>query len=285
METSIQIEEEKSKSYELLPDERCKNLVALTLENVSRVEAMIRMDSNYTMSGNVDAIPSKRTNGTLYYGSTAYWMTLLKRIVNGENNIESKVVKDGKIEQKILGWKDVCIEAIAAVDRENSTHLNVANGREVFLQNLTKIYLSGNLISLLKCPQYIAKEFIINLLNPSVLVNMERNKRNYKYERKSYSFTTKFCHYACYYLFDGKPEQDNFSIYDDILGKSVGAYAQHYDIDNIPHNKKDFQNYATYSKVIDNIRLKAAEETGYLISRNGFDHLLWYYHKGHPIQK
>ena len=266
-----------------MPDKRCKDFVALTLENVSRVEAIIRMDSNYTMSGNVDAVPFRRTNGTFYNGSTAYWMTQLKRIINGEKKIECTIAKDGEIEQRIMGWKEVAIETISAIDRENSTHLNVANGRQSFLENLTMVYMSGNLELLLRSPQYDAKEYIINLLNPSVCVNVATNKRNYSYERKSYSFTTKFCHYACYYLFDGKPEQDNFSIYDDILGKSVGAYAQHYDINHIPYKKKEFQNYAIYSKVIDDIRVKAAEKTGHLISRNGFDHLLWYYHKGHPI--
>ena len=81
-----------------------QDFVALTLDNVARVEAMIRMDSNYTLSGNVKAEPSKHNNGTLYNGSTAYWMTLLKRIVDGESNIECKVLKNGKIVQRTLSW-------------------------------------------------------------------------------------------------------------------------------------------------------------------------------------
>lgn len=92
-----------------------QDFVALTLDNVARVEAMIRMDSNYTLSGNVKAEPSKHNNGTLYNGSTAYWMTLLKRIVDGESNIECKVLKNGKIVQRTLSWQTIAALSLLLV--------------------------------------------------------------------------------------------------------------------------------------------------------------------------
>lgn len=175
---AIRIENNLSKIYELKTFKvDGKEILELSLDNVARVEAMIQMDSNYTMSGNVDAIPSKRTNGTFYKGSTAYWMTQLKRIISGEKTIECTIAKDGEVKQKIMGWEEVAIETISAIDRENSTHLNVANGRQVFFENLTTVYMSGNLELLLRSPQYKAKEYIINLLNPSVRVNVTKNKK------------------------------------------------------------------------------------------------------------
>lgn len=41
----------------------------------------------------------------------------------------------------------------------------------------------------------------------------------------------------------------------------------------------DFQNYEVYAMVIDKIREIAGNKSGYTVSRNGFDHLLWYFHK------
>ena len=44
---------------------------------------------------------------------------------------------------------------------------------------------------------------------------------------------------------------------------------------------KDYENnYANYISYIDEIRDKASKKYGHKISRNGFDHLIWYYHKG-----
>ena len=129
--------------------------------------------------------------------------------------------------------------------------------------------------------------------NPK-LINTLRKRTGWrigdkKKGRENYAFATKFCHYACLYLLRGLQEEDNYSIYDEILGASLVAYAEEY---GIFKNKKgdsytqdDFKNYAIYGAVIDKIREKVAAQTGYLISRNGFDHLLWYYHKGHPIHK
>lgn len=99
--------------------------------------------------------------------------------------------------------------------------------------------------------------------------------------RKNYAFATKFCHYMCYYLFNGQKQQDNFSIYDNVVAGVLGEYAKQYGIyksNNSPYWQKDFNNfkqYATYSEVIDRIR---AAVSGH-ISRNGFDHLLWYANK------
>ena len=50
---------------------------------------------------------------------------------------------------------------------------------------------------------------------------------------------------------------------------------------NLDIEEGSFENdYKKYIGYIDSIRNKAEELYGKKISRNGFDHLLWYYHKG-----
>lgn len=98
---------------------------------------------------------------------------------------------------------------------------------------------------------------------------------------KNYSFATKFCHYMCYWLFQDKRQQDNFSIYDNVVARILGQYAALcgiYRSDGSEYELKDFSNYkqyAIYSEVIDRIRATVSGN----ISRNGFDHLLWYANK------
>ena len=89
--------------------------------------------------------------------------------------------------------------------------------------------------------------------------------------RRNPSFASKFCHYACFHLFEGLPEQDSYSIYDNVIRKVLHRYAEKY---NVKHG--NLADYRNYRKTIDEI-IKAS---GSNISRNGFDHLLWYYHKG-----
>ena len=61
----------KDKDGKILKDKNGLELVALTIENVAKVEAMIQNDSAYRKSSDKNAGPDKD-----YKGSTAYWMTL-----------------------------------------------------------------------------------------------------------------------------------------------------------------------------------------------------------------
>ncbi|MBQ4371360.1 MAG: hypothetical protein II803_03000, partial [Firmicutes bacterium] len=93
--------------------------------------------------------------------------------------------------------------------------------------------------------------------------------------RENKSFASKFCHFACLYLFDDE-KQDNYSIYDSILKKVLPMYLDYYGI----KEKYNLDEYGEYCQAIDMVRMKAAAKTRKTISRNGFDQLLWFYHKG-----
>lgn len=89
---------------------------------------------------------------------------------------------------------------------------------------------------------------------------------------KNTSFASKFCHYASFFLFENDELRDNYSIYDNVIASVFPYYMEMYGVDN----SEPLTDYSVYRKVIDSIRGKTKDK----ISRNGFDHLLWYYHKG-----
>lgn len=231
-------EENESFKYNL-KEIVARELVALTMNNVALVEAMIRHDSDYSDS---------RRTGT---NSSAYWFNELK---NHPKRYEEIIPK--------------CVEY---VDKENSTHLNADGvGRETMSQRIVDFGRIA-LIAFLKDPQP-KKYSLINILSEKT---QPKDLTKYK-ARNNFSFATKFCHYACYWIFKGEKEQDNFSIYDSVVAKNLKKYAQHYGV-AVPRKKTtDYASYyAEYIKTIDTIIKKSGNE----ISRNGFDHLLWYYHK------
>lgn len=227
-------------------------LAKLTRDNVAIVEAMIRNDSAYIHSTDVSAAPVYNRKGEVKYGgSSAYWMTLLKRSLL--NNVSDSVYT---YEQIIKG-------AVEAVDRENSTHLNADKcGRQEITE---RIY------------RFDRKEFVKCLKNPdyndmALIREISRTTSAKERARSNLSFASKFCHYACFYVFEGTEYQDNYSIYDGILKTVLPLYLGYYKIER----NYDLSDYKDYRLAVDSIREASRIE----ISRNGFDHLLWYYHKG-----
>ena len=269
---SIELEKDKSTNYTLTMDKTNDKLVELTLDNVARVEAMIYTDSSYSRSGDKEAEP-KGKDFKGFKGSSAYWFNKLKRELNDRLNDDNKLyhVDDNE---------EIIFNLVSAIDSENSTHLNAhkkgycgIEGRKEISQRITEItkgdfinYLSSPTSSNFKLYKIIAAET--------------------KAERKNPSFASKFCHYSCMYLFDENDERrDNYSIYDGILREVIPYYADRYDVIltdeyNNAINNKDINVYPLYWNIVGNIIENASRETGNKISRNGFDHILWYYHKG-----
>lgn len=242
-----ELELAKSQMFDLIPG---TGLVELSKKNVAKVEAIIQNDSAYIKSSDKDACAQGG-----YKGSTAYWMTRLKPILLGAESVADEY------------YDDVLSNAIQAVDRDNSTHLNADGvGRDEMLDRIKKIPVSL-LVEYLKCPRE-SKYHLINLLSQATHPNDSKHK-----PRTNLSFASKFCHYACFYLFEGELEQDNYSIYDNVVLRALPRYCDYYKVSKPSSFARD---YLVYQTTIDEI-IKAA---GGLISRNGFDHLLWYYFKG-----
>lgn len=227
-------------------------LVKLTHENVAKVEAMIRNDSSYKKSFDENACPKGA-----YEGSTAYWMTKLKSIIEGKENN--------------LTYEDIIPKVVSSIDRENSTHLNTDGcGRQVISERIIKLCKEDKLIDSLKNGDLEVFKVIQEKTNP-----INNGDKKYK-GRENTSFASKFCHYACFFLFEDDELRDKYSIYDKVISSVLPYYMEMYQVDN----SESLKDYSYYCKVIDLIREKATPKNKTPISRNGFDHLLWYYHKG-----
>lgn len=221
------------------------DLVELSIENVAIVEAMIQNDSAYIKSENKEAVPTRKKDGSVKYGgSTAYWMTQLKDFL--EQNSQAQFT-----------YEEILSKAVEAVDRENSTHLNAdKTGRKEITNRILNIKNLENKL----------KNANLDLIETISAKTSAKTRA-----RVNLSFASKFCHYACFYLFEGLPEQDNYSIYDNVIKKVLQKYVNYYHLPT-----RDLDNYREYQETIDEIIAQSKSH----ISRNGFDHLLWYYFKG-----
>ena len=259
----IEDEEYFAKKYELqkelVIDKNNKSIeiVKLSFDNVARVEAMIRTDSDYKDSLNKNSgLVIDRKGNIKHIGSSSYWLEQLKKLINNDKIVYS--------------YEQIINNIIKAIDNENSTHLNSDNiGRESVKKRILNISIN-DLVNYLKYP---GNEYKLISIIQTPQVEGEKNHL---------SFATKFCHYCSISLFKGEKYEDNYSIYDNVIKTSLPLYIKRYL--NIDVDVKEYDNdYLKYISYIDMIRKQASKEYDKIISRNGFDHLIWYYHKGKKI--
>lgn len=305
-----QIEREAMRSSGIIEEESTSSatLVKITFENVAIIEAMISYDSKYTRNLDPRSIPDKKWlkefkdkfdktpeaheplgqnspalleyNFNGYRGSSAFWMHRLGEYYgynygNEFNGFDS--VKDYPWYYRFLIYNAVC-----AVDAENSTHINADKvGRKELTDRIVEY--KDDLLELLKDTKDYS---LIGILSEGT--NPKHEAGNTNPARKNFSFATKFCHYACFYIFENKDTEyrDSYSIYDYIVSNALTTYYGFDDIkpDEKGSNDKQYfvEKYRNYQTFIDKIRddaAKAAKDPN-PVSRNGFDHLLWYYYKG-----
>lgn len=95
-----------------------EKIVKLTRDNVARVEAMIRYNSDYRDAGDENKGRIINKKGDIkYIGSSTYWLKQLKEIINSEN----KKTLEGSCFEEIIE------NLVISIDNENSTHLNSDN--------------------------------------------------------------------------------------------------------------------------------------------------------------
>lgn len=261
---SIEDEIKASKGYLLKFVRDDIKIPILTIDNVARVEAMIYMNSTYS------------NNSNEYSGNTStnHFMRL-REIIKQTNE---KSLKD---DENIA--KTTIFKIITTLDNENSTHLNANTTKDAPDEEKGRFKIAKAILKLEK------EEFINHLKNiekslePNGLFRIIENKNTGG--RKNTSFASKFCHYACFSLFDDK-NKDNYSIYDTVIRMALPVYIKWHkvNIESINYKNEyakiknflDKMDYKLYQTVVDAV-IKASESD---ISKNGFDHLLWYYFKG-----
>ena len=316
MSKLIQSEKNLSEKYELKRDDSDERLVALTPDNVARVEAMIRNDSAYLRAAKSENAPkTKKTrkddkpNGIKKgdvlldgIGSSAFWMGLLKSAADKGLGIDSTDGVKG-VDGRAYSLREIIAGAIAAIDGENSTHQNTNGvGRMRAWVSICDFIRDNGMNGLLKCLRKKSFDLFDKIDAPENAppCPLPKRIRRNKSERKAFvnnpwlfdaikasendsefqshgsaSFASKFCHYAAFYIFQGEEAQDNFPIFDGVLQEALPKYLERY---GLPAEGLD--DYRSFCDAIDNLRDKAEITYGARISRNGVDHLLWYFHKG-----
>ena len=236
----IEKEFKKSQDYYLKCYEDSE-LIELSTDNVAKVEAMIHFNSSYGMK-------------------FAQNCKDLAPVLKGETKLSKEA------------YRKLLEETIIAIDSENSTHLNSDGaGREEITERLLAVP-KNDLIKYLEDP--VGTDYkLLKLIAKETTAKGESKNGNARKNRTNLSFASKFCHYLCFYVFEGKKEQDNYSIYDKVIRKTLPLYTEYYGIEV---KKKDLKDYEYYQNVIDTVIKKS--NSG--ISRNGFDHLIWYSYKG-----
>ena len=269
----ISAEIEKAKYYLLIPVSKKIKIPQLTLDNVARVEAMIQTDSRYSNNSN------KFNKDT-----SAEYLKKLKCLLESYEELECY--------EKRYRLSKCIYNIVRTIDKENSTHLN-SNIKKEDAKGVG-IKKAGRYLIADKILQFDKTCFLNHLMNPIESLNEGGLFRIIEMSggRKNTSFASKFCHYACFYLFDDK-NRDNYSIYDAVIRRALPVYIKLYkgkikltdnSIKDVISKKGykeikrylDDKDYDVYQKVIDAVR----DASGKNISRNGFDHLLWYYFKG-----
>lgn len=115
----IEKEEAASNNYKLAEETiDGEKIVKLTRDNVARVEAMIRYNSDYRDAGDENKGIIKNKKGEIkYIGSSTYWLKQLKEIIYSEN----KKTLEG------FNFEEIIENLVISIDNENSTHLNSDN--------------------------------------------------------------------------------------------------------------------------------------------------------------
>lgn len=260
-------EEAASKKYVL---EEKDNKVVISKDNVAKVFAMMANSPQYKRAANIN---NENSSSRLFnnwkkdgYISIADLKFLLERL-NAENSTHT-------YESDILQIRDNIIQiANGNIDKKTDND-------NIKVDNIKKCLEKARLCLV---------EEIIAKCNQTPL-----------------SFATKFCHYACVYMFkldenerDKLDEnerdrldnaRDNFPIFDDIMRKNLGKYSNAWETEKtkgklkrnftpkeLADSDSEFGISDFYKFYRDCIKTIADENN---VSKTGVEQLIWYYHNG-----
>ena len=232
-------------------------VLALTEENVVRINFIIDNDSNYRLFSDKDNPMS------------------VERFINDRRS-------------KIPWSVNEILHIVTEIDKQNSTHQD-----SIGVKKDSNNPNSKNNGGRQKTAEYIynISGLYERLENGDASLVNEIAKALYKSDgtgRYTFSFASKFCTYVSQALF----KSDEYSIYDKVVSNILPYYVWAYlgkdcyfgrtksKISKVFGIDEKNGDYESYRKLIDALRYRNQELTGYLISRKDFDHLLWYYFKG-----
>lgn len=237
-------EEEKSNGLMLRADD--DGLVQLDEDNIAIAGAMIRDNPSYRKSFNSNI-----------EGTTAY---CIHRLIDDIRSSGSMLTES------------IVYNAVVAVDKDNSTHLNADGCGRAQLTNRIVSYGKEQLIIDITNPKGTDYKLIKHLSTDTEPTGHASSGKQYK-PRSNRSFASKFCHFLCYYYFDDE-RKDNFPIYDNIMLNALPLYLDKYSINY--GNKERLKTYKNYVEAIEALTKKMQFD----VSKNALERLIWYYHNG-----
>ncbi len=273
-----------STSFELEYDDEENGIIALTTKNVQKVETMLRYNPDY---------PQFIDLGNLKY-KNEFENYLQQKYDKEQNFVKKYLINKGKYEDtKNIKYEYSSVYYIKALEnhKEMYSYLILIILRKINSENSTRVSLEdiGQIAYKIVNKYSDYNKLVDALKEPS------KSPKNCNYElirifceglQKRYlSLATKFCHYVSFDLFYGTDDADLYSIYDEVVNNSLKKYTDKY---NIEFDKKELANlenwdeirnyYCNYQEVIKRI-IESYGKSTEIISRNGFDHLIWYSNK------
>lgn len=265
-----------------------EKLYELTKENVINIETMLLYNPRYSNFNDINISVTNFVTNSAEYLINETSTSLIRLIKNGLEN--EKIFKtEYNIKDGVNG--NLIFHILRKLNQENSTRASIKD-----IKNMTRKI--GK-----ECNYCIEKLFSI-LENTEEGHNLIGNLTVIEGSNENFSLATKFCHYTCINYFNDSKRRDNYSIYDNIVAKSIHKYfkrelikkdIKYNEFSNIEKDtlKNDIKNitdiekrqdkyiefYKNFQKLIDDIIDVASEKHKQKINRNGFDHILWYTNK------
>lgn len=242
----IQQEQERASKYKSELDlEKDGDLVLLTPENAAKIGARILLNPRYEKT-----VDETNENSAMFC---------------------IKQLKEGNFPYTKGNMETI----IRRINSENSTRMSDDEMEEIAKRIVENASTKEELITILKKKDYSLIDEIAKTINTTTKDKKKERKR------VNFSFATKFYHYMSFYLFEGKKWQDFYSIYDNIVIHLLPDYAKYLKIkcDLKPFNKNNAQKPSEYYEKYQALIGEILEKDGNKISRQAFDHIMWYYTK------
>lgn len=253
-------------------EQLCLAMPALTVKNSKFIEAVIRLDSNYSKEVkeepydngfDPEACPDNQKGK--YCGSQKYWFNQ-KLIV-------------AKTEEE---YKKALLGAIISIDRANSTHLMASDDGRKCMRN--RIFEKYRRLEDLK--DRLKLGFNANDDDDLIRIMTQEVKSSGKQGvRYNLSFATKFCSIASRELGCG----DLYSKYDSVVSKRLPMYSEIYlgekvgnkafQIKSASDLESRLKVYFKYNECIGKI-MEVLKADDIKLDRDKIDHIIWYGFKG-----
>ncbi len=241
--------------------ENGNKILALTKKNSEFIEAVLKLDSNYSKESKITPPNEKKQ----YVGSATHWFEQMK---NGGD------------------FATCLLEAISAIDRSNSTHLEASiNGREEARRRILEKYKSVEDFKAALEKSVVDKDHIIGIITAPMLAT--------KGKRYNLSFATKLCAYAA----ESLDLSIRYPKYDNVVATTLPIYAKCYIPKWEEYNyiitdsdkrrcKKDeskllelrLEKYRQYRECLERIKESIKDDSE--LSLKEIDHIIWYSNKG-----